>query len=125
VGPEGFRGSMFGHDSAFLPFSTDSESTDSEIAEAGFTQTGTTPPSDNPEYCGDSIPCVKPADLTGNTTNDSGHGLSKRGIEFSRLIPKNSVLMVCIGSSIGKVNVTDRDVSCNRQINTLPRMWNL
>jgi hypothetical protein len=46
---------MFAHDSAFLPFSTDSESTDSKIAEAGFTQTGTTPPSDNPEHFGDYI----------------------------------------------------------------------
>ena len=89
------------------------------LGEIGFTQTGTTPSSNNPEYFGDYIPFVKPADLTGNIINYSGDGISKEGIEHSRLIPKHSVLMVCIGSSIGKVNVTNRDVCCNQQINTV------
>jgi len=89
------------------------------LAELGFTQTGTTPPSNNPEYFGDYIPFVKPADLTGSTINYSGEGISKQGVQHSRLIPRNSVLMVCIGSSIGKVNVADRDVCCNQQINTV------
>lgn len=89
------------------------------MGEIGFTQTGTTPSSNNPEYFGAYIPFVKPADLTGNTINYSGDGISKEGVEHSRLIPKHSVLMVCIGSSIGKVNVTDRDVCCNQQINAV------
>lgn len=89
------------------------------LGEIGFTQTGTTPSSNNPEYFGDYIPFVKPADLTGNIINYSGDGISKEGVVHSRLIPKHSVLMVCIGSSIGKVNVNDRDVCCNQQINTV------
>ena len=89
------------------------------LGEIGFTQTGTTPSSNNPEYFGDYIPFVKPADLTGNIINYSGDGISKEGIEHSRLIPKHSALMVCIGSSIGKVNITDRDVCCNQQINSV------
>jgi type I restriction enzyme S subunit len=89
------------------------------LGEIGFTQTGTTPSSDDPECFGDHIPFVKSADLTGNTTNYSGPGLSKQGIEHSRLIRGHSVLMVCIGSSIGKVNVTDRDICCNQQINAV------
>ena len=32
--------------------------------------------------------------------------------------------MVCIGSSIGKVNITDRDVCCNQQINTVTPFLN-
>jgi type I restriction enzyme S subunit len=89
------------------------------LGEIGFTQTGTTPSSNNPEYFGDYIPFLKPADLTGNIINYSGDGISKEGIEHSRLIPKHSALMVCIGSSIGKVNITDRDVCCNQQINSV------
>ena len=89
------------------------------VGEIGFTQTGTTPSSNNPEYFGNYIPFVKPADLTGNFINYSGEGISKEGVVHSRLIPKNSVLMVCIGSSIGKVNVNDRNVCCNQQINTV------
>jgi len=89
------------------------------LADAGLTQTGTTPPSNNVEYFGDYIPFIRPADLTGTITNYSGNGLSTQGVEYSRLIAKNSVLMVCIGSSIGKVNLTDRNVCCNQQINTL------
>ncbi len=89
------------------------------LGEIGFTQTGTTPSSNNPECFGSYIPFVKPADLSGNTTNYSGAGLSKQGVEHSRLVSKNSALMVCIGSSIGKVNVTDRDICCNQQINAV------
>ncbi len=89
------------------------------VAELGITQTGTTPSSNNPEYFGDYIPFLKPADLTGKEPNYAGEGLSKQGIAHSRLIPSNSVLMVCIGSSIGKVNVTDRDACCNQQISTV------
>ena len=96
------------------------------LGDIGFTQTGTTPSSNSPEYFGDYIPFIKPAALTANTIDYSGEGISKEGVEHSRLIPKNSVLMVCIGSSIGKVNVTDRDVCCNQQINTVtPYLENL
>ncbi|MEL7641038.1 MAG: restriction endonuclease subunit S [Solidesulfovibrio sp.] len=89
------------------------------LGDIGLTQTGTTPSSNNPEYFGDYIPFVKPADLTGNCINYRGDGLSREGISHSRLIQKNSVLMVCIGSSIGKVNLSTRDVCCNQQINAI------
>lgn len=89
------------------------------LGNIGFTQTGTTPPTSKPECFGDYIPFVKPAHLTGKSINYSGEGISQEGVQYSRLIPRQSALMVCIGSSIGKVNVTDRDVCCNQQINTV------
>lgn len=46
----------------------------------GFTQTGTMPSSNHPEYFGDYIPFVKPADLTGNSINYTGDGISEEGI---------------------------------------------
>ncbi len=50
--------------------------------------------------------------------NYYNEGLSKKGLLESRLVRKNSVLMVCIGGSLGKCALSKRDVSCNQQINT-------
>ncbi len=108
---------LLGHEE--IPFEVPEHWEWLRVRNIGFTQTGTTPSSNNPEYFGDYIPFVKPADLTGNSINYSGDGISKEGVEHSRLISKHSALMICIGSSIGKVNITDRDVCCNQQINTV------
>ena len=93
-----------------------------KLKEIGCTQTGTTPKTSNPENYGDFIPFVKPADIDILGTGEirfNNEGLSKEGLDNARKISKNSILMVCIGDSIGKVGYTDRDVSCNQQINTL------
>jgi len=89
------------------------------LMDLGVTQTGNTPSKNNPEYFGTYISFVKPADLTGVEINYAGEGISQEGLAYARLIPKGSVLMVCIGSSIGKVNRTARDICCNQQINTI------
>ena len=89
------------------------------IDEIGITQTGTTPPSGEPLYFGNFIPFVKPADLNGNSIDYAGAGISEAGIQYSRLISKRSILMVCIGATLGKANLTDRDVCCNQQINAV------
>ena len=60
-----------------------------------------------------------PADLTEREINYGGEGISESGVKQSTLIPANSVLMVCIGGSIGKTNLNTRDVCCNQQINAL------
>ncbi len=89
------------------------------LKDLGITQTGNTPSKNNPEYFGGYIPFVKPADLTGADINYAGEGISREGLPYARLIPNGSILMVCIGSSIGKVNRTTRDICCNQQINTI------
>lgn len=92
-----------------------------KLIEIGITQTGTTPKTSNKENYGNFIPFIKPADLdlygNGEVRYDN-EGLSELGLKNGRAIPKDSILMVCIGS-IGKVGFIDRDVSCNQQINTL------
>ena len=85
----------------------------------GITQTGNTPPKSHPEYFGEFIPFVKPAALTMSEIDYGGEGISREGLPFARRIRAGSVLMVCIGSSIGKVNRTDRDICCNQQINAV------
>ncbi|WP_442265797.1 restriction endonuclease subunit S [Tenacibaculum sp. ZS6-P6] len=89
------------------------------VRETGFTQTGSTPPKKNPENYGNFIPFIGPADISNQLMKYPVAGLSKLGISIGRLIPKNSLMMVCIGGSIGKCNINQIDVSCNQQINTV------
>jgi len=93
-----------------------------ELKEVGTTQTGTTPKTSDRENYGQFIPFIKPADININGDGEiryDNDGLSEAGLNNGRTILKDSVLMVCIGASIGKVGFTDRQVSCNQQINTL------
>ena len=89
------------------------------LTELGQTQTGTSPSSGNPDLFGDFMPFIKPADLDGNQINYNGPGLSEIGVAHSRLADANSILMVCIGATLGKVNTTARPVCFNQQINSL------
>ena len=89
------------------------------LGELGETQTGTTPPKKDNENFGKFIPFIGPGDIKNYVIDYSGEGLSEIGISRGRLIEKNSVLMVCIGGSIGKHAVNDRDITCNQQINSI------
>lgn len=93
-----------------------------KLKEIGIAQTGTTPKTADKENNGDFIPFIKPADIdikgNGEIRYDKD-GLSERGLSNGRKMLKDSILMVCIGATIGKVGFVDRDVSCNQQINSL------
>ena len=89
------------------------------LVEIGQTQTGTSPSSGNADLFGDFMPFVKPADLDGKEVNCDGPGLSELGVSHSRLVSPRSVLVVCIGATLGKVNKTTRPVCFNQQINSL------
>jgi type I restriction enzyme S subunit len=89
------------------------------VHQVGMTQTGTSPSSSNPGLFGDHVPFVKPADLNGNAINYDGPGLTEEGMHHSRVAPANTVLMVCIGATLGKVNITDRTICFNQQINAV------
>ena len=89
------------------------------LGEVGLTQTGTTPSTKHPEYFNGTIPFIKPADISEKGIDYNNESLTELGLLKGRLIEKNSVLMVCIGGSIGKCYFTNRDVSCNQQINTI------
>ena len=91
-----------------------------KVKEIGKVQTGTTPPTKDKENYGEFIPFIKPAHFNsdGSLTPLDSY-LSEKGIKKSRLIEANSVLMVCIGATIGKTGFTEIDVTCNQQINTI------
>ena len=89
------------------------------LGDIGSAQTGTTPDTSHSEYFGTDIPFIKPADIYRDHIDYTNEGLSNEGIQYSRLISKNSILMVCIGGSIGKCFYTDKEVCCNQQINAI------
>ena len=96
----------------------------SKIKYIADTQTGTTPSTSDKGNFGDYISFVKPGDLVNGRILYNREMLSERGLNNGRLVPSNSVIMVCIGSSTGKCALTDRDISCNQQINTAsPYKW--
>lgn len=89
------------------------------LNDLGLTQTGTTPATKNTEYYGDFMPFIGPGDIKNQVIDYTNLSLSELGVEKARLIPKNSIMMVCIGGSIGKLAINNRDVACNQQINTV------
>lgn len=90
------------------------------LEEIGKTQTGSTPKTSDQTNYGDFIPFVKPADFCSDGTiiyrND---GLSESGAANARIVPSGSVLMVCIGATIGKCGYCEQNVTTNQQINSL------
>jgi len=93
-----------------------------KVKEIGNAQTGTTPKTAEKENYGDFIPFIKPADVDFSGIGDiryDNEGLSEIGLKKGRKMEKNSILMVCIGATIGKVGYAERDISCNQQINSL------
>ena len=89
------------------------------LFEVGKTETGTTPSKSHPEYFGDYIPFLGPANILNSKIVSVTQGLSDKGVYYGRIVPKNTILQVCIGGSIGKCAITDKPVTFNQQINSI------
>ena len=90
------------------------------VSDLGLVQTGNTPKTSQKEFYGDEVPFVKPAHFRPDGSIELvEEGLSVMGAEASRVAKANSVMMVCIGATIGKVAVCQEDVCFNQQINSL------
>ena len=91
-----------------------------KLHEIGDIQTGTTPKTSERENYGDYISFVKPAAFAKNgTIIHTNDRLSRRGYAKSRPIKPFSVLMVCIGATIGKCGYNVVEITTNQQINSL------
>ena len=90
------------------------------LEEIGKTQTGSTPKTSDQSNYGEFISFVKPGDFkTDGTLDYDKAGLSESGAKGARIVPTGSVLMVCIGATIGKCGYCDQDVTTNQQVNSL------
>jgi type I restriction enzyme S subunit len=90
------------------------------IGQIGETITGRTPPSGVPGVWGDDLPFVTPGEISSDgTLAPCSRYVSKKGRKYVRMIPPRSLLVVCIGSTLGKTAVTSVDCATNQQINAV------
>ena len=73
----------------------------------------------SPEWCNvQENQFVKPGDIENGLISYREDGISFVGTKTARIVAKDSVLMVCIGT-IGKACMVDREVAFNQQINAI------
>lgn len=90
------------------------------IGDLGIIQTGSTPPPSNRSLYGHSFMFVSPADMGQNKyITRTQKMLSPAGFKQSRCFARDSVLFVCIGSTIGKIGIAAEDLTSNQQINSV------
>lgn len=90
------------------------------VSTIGKVVTGTTPPKACSEYYGNDYPFFKPTDLnSGYYVKESRDKLSKLGLEQARLLPEKTVMVTCIGATIGKTGFARSAGACNQQINAV------
>lgn len=92
-----------------------------KISELGKIITGGTPSTSNNTYWNGSIPFITPADIKGDkyVYQTERYITSEGARKIGFILPTNTVLVVCIGSTIGKTGVTYGETVINQQINSI------
>ena len=82
--------------------------------------TGNTPPTHDAANYGDEYSFVSPVDLgEAKYVVKTEKMLSKKGFGISQRFPADSILFVCIGSTIGKCGIAPIELTSNQQINAV------
>ena len=91
------------------------------LGDYGKVVTGNTPPTKDIEnYENGTYLWASPADLsTIKLISETKTKLSSKGFPKTRALPKGSVLVTCIGSTIGKTGMATKEMSTNQQINSI------
>ncbi|MCI7104041.1 MAG: restriction endonuclease subunit S [Campylobacter sp.] len=95
-----------------------------QIKDFGDIVTGKTPSTSDEENFSNDYPFITPSDIGSffeKYIENTERGISKKGsniLKNSR-IPENSICVVCIGSTIGKMCFTNKDSFTNQQLNSL------
>lgn len=90
-----------------------------KIGDLGQVCTGKTPPTANPEYWGDDVPFITPSDLVGGEIDNAVRKIAVKGLERSKEINQDAVLVSCIGY-IGKCAIfKGKRAGFNQQINAI------
>ena len=92
-----------------------------KLGDYGKVVTGNTPPTKDIEnYENGTYLWASPADLgTTKSVAETKTMLSAIGFSKTRPLPKGSVLVTCIGSTIGKTGMATKEMSTNQQINSI------
>lgn len=84
------------------------------IGDLGEVITGSTPSKKDSSFFGGNIPFYKPTDLdAGYEVIEAREHLSELGASESRIIPAFSILVTCIGATIGKTGLARRICATN------------
>ena len=91
------------------------------MGDYGKVVTGNTPPTKDIEnYENGTYLWASPADLgIIKSITETKTMLSAQGFSKTRTLPKGSVLVTCIGSTIGKTGMATKEMSTNQQINSI------
>jgi type I restriction enzyme S subunit len=91
------------------------------IADFGRVVTGGTPSPRNPELWDGELPFITPGDLDDEcvSVRSAARRLNASAPHGARIIPANSVLVTCIGSTVGKVAISRGECATNQQINAI------
>ncbi len=90
------------------------------IGRLGEVVTGSTPSTAQPEYYGGEKLFVSPADISDDRfIEKTKTSLTELGFRETRPIKANSILFVCIGSTIGKIAQNRNECATNQQINSV------
>lgn len=107
----------------FKEFMNTNEWVSKKIKDIGKIITGKTPNTTNAQFWNGDIPFVTPTDIMSKIIRKTERHLTKKGTYFSKIVPKNSVLVTCI-ASIGKNAITSTLSSFNQQINAIIPNYN-
>ena len=90
------------------------------VQQLGEVVTGGTPPTSQPGLYGGEIPFFTPSDLdVGREIRSAQRTITPAGLAAIRAIPPGSVMVTCIGATIGKTGHTSVAGATNQQINTI------
>ena len=94
--------------------------TQHKVKDFGCVSTGTTPSTKNKDYYGGPYKLISPADLTDSKYIFTAHKyITMEGLKVARTLPKNAILVGCIGN-VGKIGITTDEISAfNQQINAI------
>ena len=85
-----------------------------------LTVTGSTPSTKDSSLYGTDYPFYKPTDLdAGYKVFKSESTVSEKGYRSGRPLPPHSILVTCIGATIGKTGYIHNAGICNQQINAI------
>lgn len=91
-----------------------------KVSDVGQISTGSTPSKQNSEFYSDVFPFYKPTDLeAGYNVRKASDNLSEIGLKEARFLPADSILVTCIGATIGKTGIIRRAGASNQQINAI------
>ncbi|MGW5903100.1 restriction endonuclease subunit S [Streptomyces althioticus] len=90
------------------------------ISDIGEVVTGSTPETSNASYFDGPIPFATPAEIGREwLVRNTSRTLTNAGAARGRLVPAGSVLVTCIGASLGNVSLAEVPLATNQQINSV------